>query len=441
MKAPRLPIGRLAALRAVRIDPLGLAMQAFEEVGDAARIHLGTTEVLVVRHPDLVHHVLVRRAASYGRVTHEFETIRRLFRVGLVTNEGERWRRSRRTAKPAFRNGLLAELGTTMAVAAAQTAAGWAAPARAGTEVDVLSALHRLTLRIASETLFGLHLGPEEQELTEALTTTLVTFNQVTRTLLPAAVPTPNELRFRDGVRGLQRAVDRLIERRRAKEAGSDLLSLLISARDDTGRPLSHRDLRDEVLTFLISGHETTGNSLAWALLALARAPEVAERVAREVDGVVGHRMVAASDLPSLPLTSAVLRETLRLYPPIWVMARSALAPDRVGGFDVTPGTSVYIPPYAVHRHPGFWEQPDAFRPERFAAGRQPSHPLAYIPFGVGRRRCIGERYALMEITLVLATLAQRYRFELAPGHVVEPIPGATLRPGMRLPMRLRIRA
>jgi cytochrome P450 len=237
--------------------------------------------------------------------------------------------------------------------------------------------------------------------------------------------------------------VDDIIEQRRRSPDGSDdLLTMLIETRDEeTGEAMDDKQLRDEVMTLLLAGHETTSTALSWTLYLLSQHPDVRERLEVEVDAVLGDRKPAFEDLPKLSYANKVLQESLRLYPPAWGLARWCHEADEVGGYYVAPNTSVTLSPFLTHRHPDFWPEPERFDPERFAPEQEKGRPrFAYIPFGGGPRLCIGNQFAMTEAMLILATIVQRYRLELVPGHQVSIDPQITLRPKGGLPMLVHAR-
>ncbi|MFN2546921.1 MAG: cytochrome P450 [Myxococcales bacterium] len=246
-------------------------------------------------------------------------------------------------------------------------------------------------------------------------------------------LPTPENRRLRRAVSALDRIVLRIIAERR-QTRGDDLLSMLMEARDaDTGEAMDDRQLRDEAMTIFLAGHETTANALAWTWLLLSRYPAALRELREELSQVLGGRSPTADDLPRLKFTRMLLEESMRLYPPAWIIARSASGADEIGGYSIPAGSIVFVAPYVVHRHPKYWSDPEGFDPHRFE--KEPPRG-AYFPFGGGPRQCIGNGFAMMEAQLVLATMAQRVKFELVPGHPVEPEPSITLRPKFGLLMQ-----
>jgi cytochrome P450 len=441
---PRLPGGGpLGHLLAFRADPLGFASRARAECGDTVLTRLGPERPIFVFGPDDVKHVLVDHHQNYDKQTRGYALLRTMLGNGLVTSEGDFWRRQRRIAQPAFHKQRLARLAEVMQRSADELADAWQAPAARGTTVDVADAMMHLTLKIAGLTLFSLDLADESEAVGGAVTAMLTAFQSLISMPLPWAEhwPTPTNLRGKRAMKQLDRVVyDIIAERRRSGEQTHDLLGMFMEARDEeTGEGMSDVQLRDEVLTMLTAGHETTANALAWTFYLLSKHPDVARRVEAEIDAL-GH-LPGVADLARLTYTDQVLSEVMRLYPPVWMLARRAVEDDVLGGFRVPAGTYVILAPYVTQRHPGHWENPEGFDPERFAPGRAHERAkLAYFPFAAGPRKCIGDHFARMEALLVIATLVQRYRLELMPGREVLAEPNLTLRPKGGLPMTLRAR-
>jgi cytochrome P450 len=308
---------------------------------------------------------------------------------------------------------------------------------------DLAQELTRLTLRIAGETLFDIDLTDAADDVGRALSFGLSeTIARLSRPFsLPLSVPTPNNRRFLAARRALDRVVYGVIaERRQSQSDKGDLLSLFMRAEDEeTGERMTDQQLRDEVMTMMLAGHETTANALIWTWYLLAQHPDVEAQLTAELDAVLGGRVPAIADLPNLSYTLKVVQESMRLYPPVYIISRSATQDDEIGGYHVPAGTTVSMSPYAMHRHPDYWDDPDRFDPERFnAEAVSARHRFVYIPFAAGPRQCIGNTFALTEAQLVLATVAQRYRLRLVPDHPVEAVAAITLRPrnGVRVTLQ-----
>jgi cytochrome P450 len=418
----------LGSLPEVRRDPLRLFLAAFREYGEVVRFHFGPMVAHLVSSPAGVHHVLAENNRNYGKQTRGYKNLRYVLGNGLLTSEGEAWKRQRRIAQPAFHRQRIAGFGETM-VRAAEDASS-SLEARRGQAVDLHQEMMRLTLRIVGETLLGYDPTDAADEVGAALAFLLNIANERSARIfdIPPLIPTRENLRFRRALATLDRVVLRMIaERRKDPGERGDLLSMLIEARDaETGEAMDDRQLRDQAMTIFLAGHETTANALTFSWLLLSRFPAVYRELRAELLAVLGGRSPTVDDLPRLALPRRVLQEAMRLYPPAWIIGRSANDADEIGGYGIPARSIVFISPYVIHRHPGLWENPEGFDPARFE--KEPQRG-SYLPFGGGPRMCIGNGFATMEGELVLATLAQRLRFDLVPGEPVELEPSITLRP------------
>ena len=412
-------------------------MDSFRDYGEVVRLRFGPMIAHLVSSPAGVAHVLAENNKNYGKQTRGYRNLRYVLGNGLLTSEGETWKRQRRIAQPAFHRQRIAGFATTMVRAAEDATAGL--ESRRGHEVDVHHEMMRLTLRIVGETLLAHDPTDAADEVGAALTFLLTLANDRTRRVfdLPPIFPTRQNLRFRRALATLDSVVLRMIADRRKNPADrGDLLSMLIAARDaETGESMDDRQLRDETMTIFLAGHETTANALTFTWVLLSRYPAAFRELQAELAQVLGGRSPTGDDLPRLTLTRRILQEAMRLYPPAWIIGRSATGRDEVGGYEIPARSIVFVSPYVVHRHPGLWSDPEGFDPQRFA--REPPRG-AYLPFGAGPRMCIGNGFASMEAELVLATMAQKVRFELVPGAEVVLDPSITLRPrnGVRMTVR-----
>lgn len=434
------------SMREARADPLRLYREGRDRYGDVVRFQsFGRMYWILLAHPEDVEYVLRGNHHNYPKGI--FETrLKLLVGEGLLTSDGSFWLRQRRLAQPAFHRRRLAMLGETMAGAAEELAERWRPRARGKASFDVTADMMRLTLRIVGQALFSADVSGEADTVGRALTVALehVNYRMMHFFALPERVPTPRNLRFRRAMQQLDPVALGLIERRRRSgEDAGDLLSMLLMARDEeTGESMSDAQLRDEVMTILLAGHETTAVALSWTWYLLARNPEAEHKLHAELDRVLAGRTPGVEDLPNLPYTRMVVDETMRLYPPAWGMGRQAKEDDEIRGYRIPAGVPVALSQYVTHRHPDFWERPDAFDPERFTPERSAGRPqFAYFPFAGGPRQCIGNNFALMEAQLVLATIAQRYRLRLVPGQRIVPEPMITLRPRGPIRMTLEERA
>ncbi len=427
--------------RIMRRDPLAFVAALARDYGDVSCLRMGPLRIYLVHHPDGVKHVLQDNNQNYvkGEV---IGRVKVLIGEGLFTSEGEVWRRQRRLAQPAFHRERIAGFAATMVRRTAERLAGWETSVRRGEPIELASEMNALTLTIVGETLFGRDLSGEAADAGRALRVAIETTAHRAMTWLvpPIWWPSARHRAFHAAVRTLDALVyDIIDDRRRAHAPGDDLLGMLMAARDeDTGEGMTRTQLRDEVMTFLLAGHETTAVALAWTWYLLARHPEIADEARRETLATLGDREPTLDDLPRLPFARMVVEEAMRLYPPVWGIGRQTIGPDRIGGYDVPAGALVNLSPWVTHRHPGVWDDPERFDPERFRPGRERTRPrFAYFPFSGGPRLCIGESFALMEAQLIVAMMLQRYRLTLVDDRPVVPEPTLTIRPRGGLPVRV----
>ncbi|MBM4246612.1 MAG: cytochrome P450 [Deltaproteobacteria bacterium] len=433
----------LTAGRDMLRDPLGRLAADWRAYGDVVRLRIGPIAYYGLSHPDHLQHVLQENNRNYVKGPIIART-RILIGDGLFTSEGDFWRRQRRLAQPAFHRQRIGGFGATMTDTAGEMLDAWSGAAATGEAFDLAAEMNRLTLRIVGRTLFSLDLQESAAAVGRALTDALDIVTQRFFTLLPLPlwVPTSPNRRFVRARRALDEAVLRIVgERRGAGRQHGDLLAMLLEARDpDSGEGMTDRQLRDEVMTFVLAGHETTAVALAWTWYLLGRHPEVEQRLRDEVADAVGRRTPTPADLPALRYVRMVVDETLRLYPPVWAFGRQAVADDRIGPFRIRAGAPVNLAVWLTHRHPDFWPDAERFDPERFAPDRAATrHRFAYLPFSGGPRLCIGNEFALLELVLVVTMMAQRYRIApVDPDRVIEPLVRVTLRPQGGVPVRIR---
>jgi len=423
------PFGMLSAFRR---DPLGFYMNA-AKFGPVVRFQVGRWSSYFLAHPDPIKHVLQDNNQNYGRSIF-VKMLKVALGDGLLTSEGDFWRRQRRLAQPAFHRQRIAGFAPLMTDVATSLLERWHPFAESGQPVEVMAEMSRLTTDIVSKALFSADISIDFDEMQRANQGFLEHFNYRFEHAftLPESIPTPRNRRFWKAVRILDKTVYGIIdERLRSREDRGDLLSMLLLARDEeTGEGMNRKQLRDEVATFLGAGSETTAVMLAWVWYVLSTHPEVDRKLRAELQNILGGRAPTAEALPQLKYTRMVIEETLRLYPPAWANSRTALGDDEIGGYHIPANSLVAMSPYVTQRDPALWENPAGFAPERFTTERSAGRPrYAYFPFGGGPRQCIGTEFALMEAQLVIATIAQQYRLHLVPGHPVEPSPLFTLRP------------
>ena len=419
-------------------NPLDYFTAMAREYGDVSGMRIGKFRSLFINHPDLIEDVLVNNSRKYhkGRI---LQANKYLFGEGLLTSEGDFWLRQRRLAQPAFHRARVSAYAATMAEYTEQLIATW----RNGEERDIHEEMMQLALRIVGKTLFDADVTRDAKEVGETLDILLHIAANFGRTILvPLWVPTPRNIRAKLGIKRLEKVIYRIIADRRAsgRDTG-DLLSILLQAQDEDGTHMNDRQLRDETITLFLAGHETTANTLSWTWWLLAQNPAVEKKFHEELDGVLGGRAPTVDDLPKLTYLSQVLTESLRLYPTAWGMARLAAEEHEIAGYPVRPGYGVAFAQWVMHRDARWFDAALEFRPERWESGLAKQLPrFAYFPFGGGPRQCIGNTFALMEASVVLATVGQRFRFALAPDHKVTPLASITLRPKNGIQVRLEAR-
>lgn len=435
----------LGVIRPIRRDPLGFLMGAFKEHGDVVRYRIGPLRSNLIAHPDGVKHVLQEHVKNYTKDHVSYDMVRWIAGDGLLTSRGETWLRQRRLAQPAFHRQRIAGFAELMVRRSEETLAAWEQAAATGRPVEVGDAMMRLALRIVGDALFGADVDAQAEVISRNFHT--VSDQVVTRfrsfNIIPPVLPRRRDREWRQAAAALDAVIYGMIaERRRNEEDRGDLFSMLMLAQDEeTGERMNDRQLRDELLTMLVAGHETTATALTWAWALLDKHPHVAAKLHAELDAVLGERAPTLADLPQLAYTRMIIDETLRLYPPIYIFSRAVKADDSIGGYSLPKGSAVEICAYITHRHPAFWPDPERFEPERFTPEQVAArHKYAYFPFSTGPRICIGNSFALMEATLALATLARRLRLRLADGVLPQPEPLLTLRPlgGMHMVVERR---
>jgi len=407
---------------------------------DVVETRMGLWPLVLVSTPALAHEVLVEKNDAFVKSAGLAIFARPLLGDGLLTSEREEHKAQRKMLAPLFAHKRIASYADVMAERAAKTAESLAHAGRA----DVADAMMRLTLEIVGKTLFDAELGGDADDVGGALTDAMrQMMNAMVRLVpLPPAVPTRGNLRFRAAVKRLDEVIYRLVRERRASgQDRGDLLGMLLATKHEDGSPLDDKELRDQSMTLMLAGHETTANALAWTLYLLAKNPDARARVEREVDAVLGGRRATAADLPSLPLALQALKEAMRLYPPAYIVGRQATRALTVGGVRIPKGRVVLVNVAGIHRRADAFPRPDAFDLDRLASDKEKKlPPLSYMPFGAGPRVCIGNHFALMEGHIVLVTLLQKLRMELVDAREPETEPLVTLRPRHGIQARIERR-
>jgi cytochrome P450 len=430
----------LGVLPHFRKDPPGYLLNVARTYGDLAHMRIGPQHAYVVSRPDWIRDILVTHQSNFTK-SRMLERAKVLLGEGLLTSEGEFHTRQRRLVQPAFHRERLVRYAADMVECAERARAQWAP----GVELDMHREMTRLTLAIVGRTLFSADVSSEADEIGAAMTEILGQFD---RLLLPFSewlqkLPLPSVRRFEKARDQLDRIVYSLIAERRAsgRDQG-DLLSMLLLAQDeDDHARMTDKQVRDEALTLLIAGHETTANALTWTWYLLSQNPEVEALMHEELDSVLEGKLPTFDDVPRLPYTTGVFSESLRLYPPAWGVGRRAIHDYSIDGYTIPAKSILLMSTWVVHRDPRFWPEPEKMDPLRWTPEQADRRPkFAYFPFGGGTRVCIGERFAWAEGVLVLATLAQHWKMRLAPGHPVATQAVITLRPryGMKMTLERR---
>ena len=414
-------------------DPLAGYIALCRDYGDAVRMPFSRKHTFfLLSRPEHAEHVLVTHQDRYVKAF-TYRPLKALLGDGLLTSEGATWQRHRGLVQPVFSHRHIQSFAPAIVAAARDRADGWAS----GMSVDLATEMRTLTMDVIGRVLFGVDLAGEAESVGRAVSRLQNT--AAAAALLPA-IGSPQRARWlaehvipglADASTTLESLVARIIDARMAAPhpQPSDLLDVLLAS-DDGAQPLSCEEIRDEVMTLVLAGHETTANTLTWALTLLSLYPAARERLAAEVDEVVGDRDPQAADVGSLRWTQAVVSETMRLYPPAWTIERDAVVADNIAGVEVSAGDTVAISPYLLHRHPMFWPNPEGFDPRRFLADEPAHRPrYAFLPFGGGRRICVGAGLAQLEATLVLATLARSATLDLLPGTSLRARADVTLHP------------
>ncbi len=422
-------------------DRLGFLASAVRDYGDVVQFRFGPFPAVILSNPHDIHQVLVTDAKKYIKPRLSKLILGRFLGDGLITSDGEFWKRQRRLAQPAFHSKRIENYAQVMVEQTCRIINEWGDGQIRSIDHDMM----KLTLVIVAKTLFDADVTAAAADVYEAMEIIQETSNAKFNSLIPPLpqwIPTPSNRREVAAIRVLDRVLTNVInQRRNTKEDRGDLLSMLLLAQDEDGAGMTDRQVRNEAMTIFLAGHETTANNLIWTWYLLSQNPDAEARLHDELDTVLGGQVPTLSALQQLPYTAMVIRESMRLYPPAWGFGREAVADVEIGGYTVKKGVPIFILPYLIHRDARWFEQPECFLPERFAAGYEERIPkYSYLPFGGGPRICIGISFAMMEAQLLLAAIASRYRLVLQPGHLVEPEPLITLRAKYGLKMTLQKR-
>jgi cytochrome P450 len=433
------PRGITFLLRLLRAPDrwLDFLTECQRKFGDVVYFRFLGMPVCLINDAAGIERVLVTDSQKFTK-SMDYRALARVLGQGLLTSEGEVWKRQRRLVQPAFFRERILSYGGWMTSYTTRLLETW----QDGEVRDLHADMSRVTLEITARCLFNAAIEGDTGTIAKALTVVMAEMPKLSGfAVLPDWVPVPGLGAFRRALADLDKIVYSIIRERRASgEHPGDLLDMLLDARDENGAGMSDLQLRDEVMTLLLAGHETTANTLAWTLYLLAQNPEQQSRLEAEVHAVLGGRVAEADGLQRLPYTQMVLMEAQRLYPPAWAIGRKALHDFEVAGYRLPAGTNVIVSQWVLHRNPRIYPDPERFNPERWreeASGRRGLHRFGYLPFGAGPRACVGASLALTESALVLATLMQSFRFSLASSTPVEVFPSVTLRPKHGLHLRV----
>lgn len=488
--APRRPPGptgidSIQALLEARRDPLGFARDVVNKYGDVVSYRFGPFAGYLLRHPDHVQHVLRTNHRRYSKQNFNYEALKPVLGNGLITSEGEDWLRARRRIQPLFHGERISSFGPMILRATSEMLARWDASVSRREPVDISQEMTKLTLRIAGETILGRNVTAAAEPIAESFAELNedVAYRFRNPFSLPRWIPTRRNRAFRKALEKLDTSIYEIIRCRGDSDGRGENLLDLLSASDEIGKDKrshaeieaaeckrhgaeslaaeyrrhgaesraaeckrhradhgaaayasSESQLRDQAMTLILAGHETTAALLTWIWYLLAVHPKVSDRLRRELNCVLGARLAEVDDLQQLTYARCVIQEALRLYPPVWIISRKAEEDDQIGRYDVPSGTVVTLCSYLVHRHPSFWRRPETFEPERFLRQEIPSrHAFSYMPFGGGPRQCIGGHLAMKETMLILTTAFRRYRAEVVAEDDLKREPLVTLRPSVTM--------
>jgi cytochrome P450 len=419
----------LGNLREFRRDMLEVYRRCARECGDIGSYRIGPRTLVFINHPDFIEQVLVAENRKFIK-HYALRLLRPTLGDGLLTSDGDFWLRQRRLMQPAFSKQRVESYGPIIVDHTQRMLATW----RSGETRDLHAEMMRLALSIVSKALLDVDAGEQAHGVSSAVDWIMRDFNSRFQSAVPLPFwfPAPRNVELKRQVRRLEAVIQKIINERRddARDHG-DLLSVLVHARDEQDQTgMTDKQLRDEVMTLFLAGHETTANLLSWTWYLLAKNPDVEARMLNELESVLSGRPVSAAAVPNLTYTEQVLLETMRLYPPAYAMGRESIEECTIGGYRIPAGSTVIMSQYVMHRDPRYFDRPEEFDPDRWSGGLPKRLPkYAYFPFGAGPRMCIGNTFAMLEAMLVVATVVPRFRFSLAPLPPVAPFPSVTLRP------------
>lgn len=431
----------LFSLPNLRDDTLGFLQKATKQYGDFIQYKIGPLNAFVLSNPTYIQQVLQDNNRNYSKDTFQYNGLAKVTGRGLLTSDGDLWFKQRRRMQPAFHRQRINAFGKLMTDSAVKRLSEW----QVGEVIDIDKEMMELALEILGKALLGVDLRTEAPQLTSAV---LVALDQVVSSfkspdILPVFINTPRRKQFKEAVDKLDQAVQEIIQQHRQKFDGSidakSLLDVMLFSEDDHGETMTNQQVRDELITILIAGHETVASALTWACYLLASNPQAQQRLQQELKIVLDGRPPTVEDLPALDFTKRVFDEALRLYPPAWIVTRKAIQEDVIGEVEVPAGSLMIVSLTNTHTHPTYWEKPGIFDPDRFLPENLKNRPkYAYLPFGGGPRLCIGNYFALIEGPIVLAAIYQKVGLKIVPDHKIIVDALVTLRPKNGLPMQVQ---
>ena len=434
------PLGQtmVRSMGAIRRNPLSYLNEVWRQHGDVVQFPIPRPPTYLVNSPEGVRRVLVDNARNYGKSTIQYRALSLVTGDGLLTSDGPTWRAQRRVLQPAFHHDALADLGSHVAEATARIAREWQGIDER-TVIDADAFMMNAALEVVAGSLMSTDLTGQSAEIAAATLEALDVVIARARIPItpPSWLPTPANRVLKRSVARLDAAVSTMMSAR-SSDPGADLLGMLLSVRDENDQPLSVEEIRDQLVTFIVAGHETVASALGWAWGLLAEHPTVADAVASEAESVAPSGAIAYSDFPHLTYSRAVVEETLRLYPPAWLITRSAGSSDRIDGVEIPAGALIIVSPWLLHRHPDLWDNPEVFDPSRFASDVP---RFTHIPFGAGPRLCIGRDFSYVEAVMVISELGRQFRVEFPEGQSLPPGERlVTIRPSGGMPLHVHPR-
>ena len=405
--------------------PLEFSLKCTREYGDVVSLSIGSIRTYLLNDPSLIEEVLSKQNQNFTKDV-SYRILKKVFGDGLLLSDGELWKRHRKIMQTAFSSDRIKTYASGIVEETSRMVSSW----REET-IDIHQEMSQLTVKVITQSMFGVDTTETAREIAEALDTIMLQYVHRAEMffLLPTWLPTAGNWRAYRATKRLNQIVSDIIEQRR-QYPKDDLLSIMLGVEDENGNRLSDRELRDEVMTLLLAGHDTTANALTWTLMLLAQNPEVEAKLVAEVQSVVTQSLPTIDDLPKLPYTEMVLKEAMRLYPPAWALGREVTRDCTIGDYHFTRGTTLYFSQWVMHRDPRFFDNPEQFSPDRWEDNLEQRLPrCAYFPFGAGPRVCIGKTFSMMEAMLTLAVIVQKFSFTLIEEQTIELLPSITLRP------------